>query len=411
METWTDRLAGRIAGGEALVAGVLSGTSADGIDVALARFPDADAEGVGVPELLAFATTPFEPELARRVRALLDAGAGPDGPPVALGELARLDRDLGRAFGRAAARLAQDRGVPLGLVASHGQTVWHHDGGVGGPASLQLGCGDELAEAAGCAVACDFRRRDVAAGGEGAPLSPLADGALFAALARPGAVLNLGGLANLTLLTEGGLAAAFDTGPAGSLLDGLARRLLGRPFDEGGRRALAGYAHPVFVESLAAHPFLARRPPKSTGRDTFGGAYVTEVLALARGLAVERDEDVLASACDFVALHVARGMALVPGFPADAPVAVAGGGLENAALRAALERRLPGPVASSADCGVDPAAREALVFAVLGARCLFAIPSTEPAATGARPGRVLGRLCLPGREARPSEPRGMQGTR
>lgn len=414
--TWS-RLADRVVHGRQPVAGVLSGTSADGIDVALMRFsaaarqaspagsPEPGPPELGPPELLHFETRPFDEPLAGRLRSALD------GELLGPGAVARLDRDLGRAFGRALRAVAAAAGLQPVLAGSHGQTLWHHDGCEaqapgGGPATLQLGCGDELAEQAGCAVAFDFRRRDVAAGGEGAPLSPLVDAVLFERLPRPGAVLNLGGIANLTLLDATGCVAAFDTGPAGSLLDGLARRLLGRPRDEDGARARSGRVHAALVETLARHPFLERGPPKSTGRDTFGQPYVERVLATARALGVERDEDVLASAVDFVALHAARGLALVPGFRTDAPVAVAGGGLHNRALREALERRCEGPVASAADHGVDPDAREALVFGVLGARCLLGIPSTDPRATGAAAGRVLGRLCHPPsqREPEPGEP-------
>jgi anhydro-N-acetylmuramic acid kinase len=389
-EPWS-RLARRVAEEGAVVAGVLSGTSADGIDVALMRFPGGQrgsAADLGAPELLAFDTLPFGPELAARLRAVLDGRA------PGLGDLARLHRDLGRAFGRAVRALAEQRRLVPELAGSHGQTVWHHDGGAGGPASLQLGCADQLAEAAGCAVASDFRARDLAAGGEGAPLAPLADGALFAALSRPGAVLNLGGIANWTLLGERGVLAAFDTGPAGSLLDGLARRLLDQPCDRDGECARRGTLHARWVDELAAHPFYERPPPKSTGRDTFGEAWVAAALARARELGLARAEDLLASAVELVARHVAEGLArFAPaGFPGDAPIAVAGGGLANAALREALERHLGPRVSSSADYGVDPDAREALVFGVLAARCALGIPSSDPRATGARPGRVLGKL-------------------
>jgi anhydro-N-acetylmuramic acid kinase len=391
---WSD-LGRRLRAGEAVVAGVLSGTSADGIDVALMRFPVASAGDLGAPQQLAFDTLPFAPGLAARVRALLD-GAALDALG-GLGELARLDRDLGRAFGGAVRALAGERRLAVELVGSHGQTVWHHDGAGDGPATLQLGCGDHVAEAAGCAVASDFRARDVAAGGEGAPLAPLADGALFAALERPGAVLNLGGIANWTLLGPRGVLSAFDTGPAGSLLDGLARRLLGRPFDEGGACARRGKVERRWVDELARHPFFERTPPKSTGRDTFGEAWVEAALARGRELGLARAEDLLAGAAELVARHAAEGLErFAPAdFPSSAPIAVAGGGLGNAALREALERRLGPRVASSADFGVDPDAREALVFGVLAARCALGIPSTDPAATGARAGRVLGKLSHP----------------
>lgn len=386
-----DRLRQRLHDGSAVVAGVLSGTSADGIDVALVRFGARSVERpLGAPQLLAFATTEYPAELRRTVRAVLDGGA------LGLRESALLSRDLGRAFGRAAREFAQEHRVELDLVGSHGQTVWHHDGHEpSGAATVQLGDGDFVAEEAGCAVASDFRQRDIAAGGEGAPISALADDLVFAELPRPAVILNLGGMANVTLLSEDPRenARAFDTGPANSLLDGLARRLLDRPFDEGGRAALAGTAHSGLLEELAQHPFLAKPPPKSTGRDTFGEAWVESVVARARELGVERREDLLATAADFVALSVARALR---DFDVRAQwLVVCGGGVHHQRVMNTLALRCPQPVASGEDFGVDPDAREALVFATLGARCALAIPVTRPSATGARAGRVLGKLSWP----------------
>lgn len=369
----------------AIVAGVLSGTSADGIDVAITRVRSAGRD-LEPPELLAFSVEPYPEALSRRVRAFLDANQGER--LFGARECALLSRDLGREFGRAARRAAERTGVALDLVASHGQTVWHHDGlEESGPATLQLGDGDFVAEEAGCAVASDFRQRDVAAGGEGAPLSALADGLIFARLPRPAAILNLGGMANLTILGKRDEdLLAFDTGPACSLLDGLARRLYGEPFDRDGVHAAAGSVRPDLVRAWLEHPFFRRAPPKSTGRDTFGAAYVA---ALAEGARGARPEDVLASAVELVARSVADALER---FAPPARLLVAGGGARNPGLLAALARLLPCPVATSAEAGVDPKAREALVFAVLGARRALDLPSTHPGATGARSGRVLGKL-------------------
>ncbi len=181
-----------------LVAGVLSGTSADGIDVVLARPRFDRAPRLVALDFCAFDTEPFPKELGARVRRVLD------GESPTLREVAVLDRDLGRAFGVAARRVGERYGSePLAMLASHGQTVFHHDGDPDlGPVTLQLGDGDSAAEAAGCAVASDFRRRDIAAGGEGAPLVALVDSVLFRDAPRPLAILNLGGMANWTILPE-----------------------------------------------------------------------------------------------------------------------------------------------------------------------------------------------------------------
>lgn len=390
-----------------LIAGVLSGTSADGIDVVLATatfepMGDGRQRLAGV-EGRAFATEPFDADLGRRVRSVLD------GHPLGLGDLAELDRDLGLAFGTAARRVADRHGVgELVLVASHGQTVFHHDGDRRrGKVTLQLGDGDWVAEAAGVPVVSDFRTRDCAAGGEGAPLVGLVDDVLFAAASRPLAVLNLGGISNWTILERyGAEPTAFDAGPAGALLDGLSRELLDLPFDPGGREASAGTVDGARVEEWLEHPYFSVRGPRSTGRDTFGKGYVEEILASMGGRHGGRGADILATACAFVAEAAARALAQSLGTDtASLHVLVAGGGIHNACLMAALETSLRGSLGSShagrgreiaffgtsEAAGVPPDGREALAFAALGARFLIGEPSTSTAATGAHPGRILGK--------------------
>ncbi len=383
-----EELRARLRAGEACVAGVLSGTSADGIDVALTR-PRPGAR----PELLAFATTPFPPELAGRVRAALD------GAPCGLRAAALLHRDLGRAFGRAVRALCAASAARVELVGSHGQTVYHHDGDEpSGPATLQLGDGDFVAAEAGAPCVSDFRQADVAAGGGGAPLSALVDAELYPDLARPAAVLNLGGIANVTLLPGRAAALAFDVGPANALLDGLARRLLGRPFDEDGASAARGRPDTAFVAELLRHPFFERPPPKSTGRDTFGEPWIEALAerARARGLLASgrAPDDLLASAVELVATSVADALERFAD-PRPTTLVVAGGGARNAALVRALARRFPGALVPSEAAGVPADAREALVFALLAARFVLGQPSTDPAATGARRGVVLGKLSRP----------------
>ena len=399
-----ERLATRLTEGRAVVAGCLSGTSADGIDVALTRFPD----GVqGAPRMLAFDTLPFEPALEARVRHVLDGGT------LDLGQLARLSRDLGLAFGDAVARVAGAAGLEVELVGSHGQTVWHHDGHGAGShdvATLQLGEGAWVARAARATVVNDFRQADLAAGGEGAPLAALADHQLFGGLPRPAALLNLGGMANLTCLDERGGGVAFDTGPAGSLLDGLARRLLDRPFDAGGAVAATGRPDGALLAELDAHPFLARRPPKSTGRDTFGEAWVEGLVARARaaGLLAAGPAHLLATAVEWVAGCVATQLERF-GPTGVRVLVVAGGGVHHGPLLAALSRRTGLEARTAAEYGVDPDAREALLFAVLAQRAILAQPSSAPWATGARPGAVLGAIHpAPARRATERSP-GPQG--
>lgn len=415
------------AAGEArpapLVAGVLSGTSADGIDVAIVRpvrGPGPEAAGESLDdasrapwsvELVGASTEPFPEELGERVRRVLD------GADVTLRGIATLNRDLGLAFGNAAADVAARLGAgPLGLVASHGQTVFHHDGDTSvGKVTLQLGCGDAVSEAAGCAAATDFRTRDCAVGGEGAPLVALVDEVLFAEPSAPGsnsgsapgprsplAILNLGGISNWTLLGTGGDRdpLGFDAGPAASLLDGLSRARLDRPFDEAGRAASAGEADARFVEMLMEHPFLGRSGPRSTGRDTFGAPYVEGVQLATADLS---PEDTLATAVQFVARGAAR--ALVREIERDSlealDVTVAGGGVRNLALMGALHGEIRaalgrkgielGTFGSSDGRGVPADFREAMAFAVLGIRLARGESSTRRGTTGAASGRILGK--------------------
>jgi anhydro-N-acetylmuramic acid kinase len=403
-----DELMRAFEGDGAVVAGVLSGTSADGITVVLARM-QAKQRTLARPELVACETLAFPGDLATRVRAVLD------GAPSGLRETALLSRDLGRAFGAAARAVARARRMHLDLVASHGQTVWHHDGcEESGAATLQLGDGDFAAEAAGCTVVSDFRQRDIAAGGEGAPLSALADGSIFANVERPCAILNLGGIGNLTWLGEDDDdVIAFDTGPANSLLDGIARRVFDRPFDADGALAARGRADPRLVRELAAHPFLAKKPPRSTGRDTFGETWVSGVIERARALGMLAASngacDLMASAVELVAACVVRSLDdHVPGKVGR--LIVAGGGAQNRALMAALERASGLAIVPSDEVGVPAHAREGLVFAVLGARCVLGMPSTHPGATGARRGRVLGKVSHPP-AAEPAAPRAARGRR
>jgi len=366
-----------------IVAGVLSGTSADGIDVALCRLRSQGGR-LTRPELLGFETLAFEADLAPRLRRVLD------GAPCSLPEAARLSRDLGRSFGRAARTVASRAGLALELVGSHGQTVYHHDGlEASGPASLQLGEGDHVAEEVRCATVSDFRQRDLAAGGEGAPLSALADGLIFEHLPRPLTILNLGGMGNLTLLGERGELLSFDTGPAGSLLDGFARALLGLDFDPEGSSAAQGTPDAELVRLWLEHPFFSRPPPRSTGRDTFGAPWVESCLRSGG-----RPADLLATAVEFVATSVAQSLARYAPTPAR-ELLVAGGGVHHRLLLSRLQAHCGCPVLSTGERGIDPDAREGLVFAVLAARAALGIPSTCPSATGARAGAVLGKISLP----------------
>jgi len=377
-----------------LVLGLLSGTSADAIDCAVCSIEGAGPPRAGNPgarvHLEAFRSAPYDPELRARVHGAARAGAR---------EIAELHAALGDAFADAALQTLVMHGVPeeaVDLVGSHGQTVYHHSGA---PvrATLQLGDGDRIAERTGFPVISDFRARDVAAGGEGAPLTPYADLVLFArAETKPRrAVLNLGGIANVTVLdAEPERVVAFDTGPANAPLDRLARLASDGALacDLDGKIAARGVVDLELLGELMRHPFLAQAPPKSTGLETFGDSFVEALVRRHRG---DADADLLATATAFVAASVADALRRhVPGDPIGELV-VAGGGARNPTLVACLARNAPYRVVPSDALGVPAHAREAMAFALLANDALYGLPTSLPRVTGARRATTLGKLSLP----------------
>ena len=370
------------------VVGLISGTSADGIDTAL-----VEIDGAGETtraRLVDFRSRPYDPDLRARVLALKDARAA---------ELLRVHVRLGEEFARAALDVIEDAGRAgraVHLIGSHGQTARHHpraDAPDGRAATLQLAEPAIIAERTGLPVVADFRPRDIAAGGEGAPLVPLVDWLLFR---RPGATracLNLGGIANVTVVTDGlDGVRAFDLGPANMPMDLVVGAWTGgaETFDRDGARAAAGRVDEALVAELLRHPYLALPPPKSTGREAFGDVFVEPLLRRHAG----READLLASLTRFVAESVARGIrAWVPEPVAE--VLVSGGGARNRTLMTALGAALrPVPVRSLEAVGLDPDAKEAVAFAVLANETLFGRPGNVPGATGASGPRLLGKLVL-----------------
>jgi len=383
------RAAGRRpAGPDGLFLGLISGTSADGIDAALVRFgADAGARGCG---LVAGRTFAWDPPLRARLLAI-----GQGGALDSLDEYGSLDVRIGEAFAAAALALLDQAGVAPGQVraiGSHGQTLRHrphgaaHDGRV--PFTLQLGDGHVIAERTGITTVADFRRRDLAAGGHGAPLLPALHAALLADPAEDRAVLNLGGIANLTLLPAAAQAGSaqvrgFDTGPANALLDAWCERHTGRPFDEGGRFAATGTVDPALLSRLLAEPWFAQPPPKSSGREQF------HLQWLAPHLRGEAPADVQATLLELTAATVAR--ALLATQPGTARLLACGGGVHNPVLMQRLAARLPGvALASTAGHGLDPDHVEAMGFAWLARQTLAGLPGNLPSVTGARGPRILG---------------------
>ena len=368
----------------------MSGTSADGIDAALVEWPD---DAAARPfRLLSHVEFPYEAEFQARLHRLA-AGRVPGGE--VLREFAALDVALGERFAVAARGAADAAGVPLAqidAIGSHGQTVAHH------PelrATLQIGDPSLIAERTGCTVVADFRPRDIAAGGEGAPLAPFFHWATLGDANEARLVLNLGGIANVTWLPRGGRGEdviAFDVGPANSLCDGVVATLTSgaERFDRDGARARRGKLNAALLEELLADPFLARRPPKSTGRERYG---IAEAEALARRFAGAPD-DLVATLVEFSAAAVARA---ARDFLNGAPerLLVGGGGAKNPALMAALARNLPGVrVDTTEAAGVPAAAAEAMAFSLLARNALLGIPNHLPQCTGSAAARVLGEIAL-----------------
>jgi anhydro-N-acetylmuramic acid kinase len=356
------------------VVGLNSGTSADGVDAAVVRVHGAGA--ATRVEVEAYVHVPWDAELRARLVA-----------PRGAAELAVLDFEVGAAFAAAARAALDAAGQPhADLVGSHGQTVAHLPDV---RATLQIGQPAVIAERLGAPVISDFRARDVAAGGEGAPLVPLADHLLFHRPGRTRALQNIGGIANVTVVGADldGLIA-FDTGPGNMPLDEVARRLLGVPCDRDGVLAAGGTVDTGVVAELLGHPFFAQPPPRSTGRERFGAGFVEPLYARF----ADRPADLLATLTRFVAesIHAAYARHVPPRCD---EVLVSGGGVHNATLMRHLgELFAPTPVRSTAAEGVDPDAKEAIAFAILANETLHAQPGNVPSATGARGPRVLGRI-------------------
>jgi anhydro-N-acetylmuramic acid kinase len=375
----------------AFALGIMTGTSSDGADVALAAVDRAGERRRS--RLLGHCARPYPPQLRERVLAAQE-GALPARNLFALH--AELGAHAALAVGDALA-LPEARDVRLDAVGYHGQTVFHDPHGLrsGVPVTIQIGDPAAVARAAGCPVVSNFRMADVLEGGEGAPLVPLFDWHQFSSVERDVALLNLGGIANLTRLRAGApldALMAFDCGPGNMLLDGITEELSKVRYDAEGELAAAGRASEDVVREFLADEFIGRRPPKSAGREEFGGAYLTRFLDRTEGFALP---DRLRTAVAITAGAVARGVALT-GEPLPEAVYVSGGGVRNTTLMGAIEALLLGSAVSTTDAlGVPAAAKEAMAFAFLALETLGGRPGNVPSATGARRPVVLGSITPP----------------
>ncbi len=386
-------LLAKITRDERFIIGLMSGTSTDGVDAALLA-----VRGAGdftSWEMAAFTSTPYPDDLRAEILAIQD----PDAPRL-LERIARLHFHLGDVYAESCAAVAKKAGMRMDeihLCGMHGQTVFHGTGGGDvTPATLQLGEAQVLAERTGLSVVSNFRARDVAAGGTGAPLVPYVDYLLFRSDDESRLCLNIGGIANFSALPRGGSAGntiAFDTGPGNMVIDALvARYTEGREtYDRGGARALSAAPNGDLVTEFMAHEFILDPPPKSAGREEFGAMFAerfairAEVLKLTPAAAISTATELtVRSIVEAYRLHV------LPKCSADR-VLVSGGGVHNHAIMGRLGAAFdPVPVQSTNDHGLDPDAKEAVAFALLANETIHGRAGNLPSVTGARHPVVLG---------------------
>ena len=383
----------------------MSGTSADGIDVALVRIAPRQARiaprrppAVHL-KLLAHRAFPFPPALRRAILAAMDARS------ISAAELARLNWRLGLAYAEAVRAAIDATGIRPALIGCHGQTIYHQ----GSPAlyaGRRIACTWQLGEPALIAAACgvpvvsNFRPADMAAGGQGAPLVPLLDFALFAHPTRTRILQNIGGIGNLTLIPAGAAkdkVIAFDTGPGNMIIDALAQHFFSQLCDRNGRIAARGRILPPILRALLKEEFFRRNPPKTAGREQFGAAYVSRFLGACRTLS-GRPEDAIATATALTAESIAeaiRRFVVSPTATALIDCIVSGGGARNPTLLAMLRQRLAplGCTVTTSDAsGVPAEAKEAVAFALLAYQTWHRLPGNIPSATGAARPAILGQI-------------------
>ena len=381
-----------------LVIGFMSGTSADGVDAALVRITGFGTQTRA--EQLGFCFVPFSDEVRAEILRL--AGGG----PASAADFCRMNFLLGELFCEAGEALCAQTGTKLSdidLIGSHGQTFWHI------PekeeylsrtftSTFQLGEEAVLAERFGCPVVGNFRVRDVAAGGLGAPLVPYTEFLLYRSETEHTALQNIGGIGNITLLPAGCALSdvtAFDTGPGNMLIDAAIARITNgeKRYDANGAMAASGRVSEALLAQLMRDPYLSRRPPKTTGREHYGAAFVDGIFAAANERKLS-DADILATVTDFTAQTIAAAisaMSVPLRLPPPPTMSRAGRTAQKSRIAAALPDVR---VLTNEDLGFDGDAKEAVAFAVLANEAIFARCSNAPGATGARHGAVLGKITL-----------------
>ncbi len=374
------------------VAGVMSGTSLDGIDVAVVDISGSRVETIGLQ------STPYPDSIRAAILNVSGGGGGagvPKGPPACHGQaegLSYLNFKLGELYARAVLRAIRRFG-PVDLIGCHGQTVYHE----GGAHTLQIGEAAVIAERTGVPVVSNFRARDIAAGGQGAPLVPYVDYLLFRHRTRMRIALNIGGIANITVIPPAAKpeqVIAFDTGPGNMVIDALASEFSRGKlrYDRGGKIAQSGELSKSLLADLLTDSYYRRKPPKSVGREQYGAEFVARMKQ--SGLPLQ---DLVTTATVLTAATIAIGVRSGAGLPAclgvrSAPeLIVSGGGVHNPQIMSHLTGFLPEmTISASTDHGIDADAKEAIAFAILAHATWRGRPSNLPSATGARRAVILG---------------------
>ena len=378
--------------GKLRVVGLMSGTSADGVDTAVVEIDR------GKVRLLAFDTFAYPAALRRQILDLCRPES------ARLDDICHYNFVLGEVFADAVIKLCSKSGISLGsidLIGSHGQTIYHQPSGkrYGGKtirSTLQIGEPSVIAERTGVTTIADFRPRDMAAGGEGAPLVPYADYVLFEHKRLTRAVQNIGGIANVTFLPAGCTQdeiIAFDTGPGNMVIDGVINLTTGgrKRFDKDGKMAARGTVNKQLLDELLQHPFFRQRPPKSTGREDFGADFAERIYCLA-GKKSAADADIIATVTALTAKSIAQAYRrFLPTMPDE--LILCGGGSHNRTLVEMLRAELPDVnMLSTDDFGISVDAKEAVSFAILAWATIKGMTNNVPAATGAEGPVVLGKI-------------------
>lgn len=381
------------------VIGLISGTSSDGVDAVLVDI--RKNRGRVQLDRIAFEVYPYPKSLPQK---LIDLASG---FPQSIANVCHLNFYVGELFAEAAREIARKARIPLNkieLIGSHGQTVHHlpvpkREGKRAIRSTLQIGEPSVIAERTGITTIADFRPRDMAAGGEGAPLTPYLHSLLFSDPKRSRAVVNIGGISNVTYLRAGApldQTVAFDMGPGNMVIDGLVRTLTGKEIDEGGKMARRGKVDAALLSELMRHPFIRRKPPKSTGREVFGASMVATILQATRMRRLP-PEDLVATATAFTASTISeniRRFILKRGSLHE--VIVGGGGVRNPVLMERLNELLaPIPVQPFEAFGHESRAIEAMTFALFAYQTFHGQPTNIPSVTGARRPVLLGKI-VPG---------------